>query len=261
MSRPAMRAPMMGPSPDPTPRTPIRSPRPESPTLKTFDASTASWLTMPAPTANVIFEHNKARMMGSFFATRIASFMSARGRTRREDCCSVRADCIGRRTFAKSAVARRNDTALAMNAALRPKAAAKIPPSAAPTASMTPHVLPNNALALRRSSSLSVRLGTDALVHGPTNEASPAMMHWATKVIQIPATECRSRSSAANAWRTDTETRILRRSKRSANDPAMGDMKRPGMVIETRTSDTRNRELVVSSTRPASATKANQSPI
>jgi hypothetical protein len=28
----------------------------------------------------------------------------------------------------------------------------------------------------------------------------------------------------------------------------MGDMKRPGMVIETRTSDTRNRELVVSST-------------
>ena len=79
--------------------------------------------------------------------------------------------------------------ASARNAALRPNAPAKTPPSAAPTASMIPHVLPKSAFVLRRSSSLSVRLGTAALVEGPTNDANAAMMHCATKVIQMPTAE------------------------------------------------------------------------
>ena len=92
------------------------------------------------------------------------------------------------RTQAKRIPAIANDTASAMNAALRPNAAANTPPSAAPTASIIPQVLPNNALARRKSLSLSVRFGTDALVAGPTKEASAAITLCEAKVIQMPAT-------------------------------------------------------------------------
>ena len=128
-------------------------------------------------------------MTGSFFATLIASFMSAIGRTRPLFEFCVRSLCIGRFTPEKRRAATTNETAFAMNAALRPKAAAKTPPAAAPTASIVPHVLPKSALVLRRSSSLSTKLGTDALEDGPTNEASAAIKHCATNVIQIPAAE------------------------------------------------------------------------
>ena len=172
-----MRAPIIGPSPEPIPRTPISSPRPESPTLKTFDARTASWLTIPAPTAKVIFEQRSASITGSFFATLIASFMSAIGRTRPLFELCVRSLCIGRFTPANNSAATTNETAFAMNAAFRPNTAAKTPPIAAPTASMVPHVLPKSALVLRKSSSLSTKFGIDAVVDGPTNDASAAMRH------------------------------------------------------------------------------------
>ena len=100
------------------------------------------------------------------------------GRTRRVvDVVAARSDCMGRFTPAKSAPATTNEMASAINAAFRPKAPANTPPSAAPTASMIPHVLPKSALVRRRSSSLSVILGIAALVHGPTNEASAAIAH------------------------------------------------------------------------------------
>ena len=100
------------------------------------------------------------------------------GRTRRVvEVFAARSDCMGRFTPAKSAPATTNEMASAINAALRPKAPANTPPSAAPTASMIPHVLPKSALVRRRSSSLSVMFGIAALVHGPTNEASAAIAH------------------------------------------------------------------------------------
>ena len=190
----------------------------------------------------------------------MASFMSARGRALREFVEGAAWFCIGFFTPAKRSAATTNDTASAINAALRPKTLANTPPSAAPTANMIPHVLPNRALAFRRSSSLPARLGIAAPVAGLTNEASPAMMLCDKNKTQIPMMECDNIRRPANAWKIDTVTRIRLRSNRSANEPAIGDMNKPGIVIDTKTRDTRNRESVVSSTRPAIATNVNQSP-
>ena len=64
-----------------------------------------------------------------------------------------------------------NEMALAMKAASRPKTEAKTPPIAAPTASITPHVEPNNEFALASSASSRTRFGIAASVDGLTTAA------------------------------------------------------------------------------------------
>ena len=123
--------------------------------------------------------------------------MSANGRTLRAVGLTSWL-CMGRFTDAKKRPASANDTASAMNAAFLPKTDANTPPSAAPTANMIPHVLPNNALAFRKSSSLSVRLGIAALVAGPTKDAVAAIKDCARNRIQIPKTLCKSMDAPAN---------------------------------------------------------------
>ena len=67
---------------------------------------------------------------------------------------------------------RANETPLAMNAASRPKTDANTPPTAAPTASMTPHVEPRSEFARASSSSLRAMFGIADSVAGPTTAAS-----------------------------------------------------------------------------------------
>ena len=125
---------------------------------------------------------------------------------------------------------------------------------------MTPHVLPNSEFASRKSSSLSTRFGTAASVAGRTNAARPEIMHCARNAIHTPTESARSSASAATPWPSETSTRILFLSNRSAAAPATGERRNDGKVSDTNTNDTRNFEPVRSSTSPASATKVNQSP-
>ena len=186
--------------------------------------------------------------------------MSATGRTFARAPADVSWVCVARLIMRKSTPASTKLTASAMNAASRPNAAANTPPSAAPSASITPQVLPVIAFAMRRSSSLSTRFGMDADVDGPTKEASAAMSPWKRNAVHTRPVSTVSRPRAATAWANETTTRIFRLSKRSDTGPAMGDIRNDGKVNDTITTDTRNFESVRSCTRPASATNVNQSP-
>jgi len=206
----ANRAPMIGPRPDPTPRAPSRNPRPASPDENASAAYTASWLTTPAPIANVIFEHNSAKIVVSRRASWMASRMSATGRTGAR--CVPRSSCIGRFTIAISAAATTKVAMSAMNAAVRPNASANTPPNPAPTASMTPQLEPKSAFARRNSSGERARLGTAASTAGRTNAARAAMSPCATNAIHTVPSSTKSRPHAAIACAIDTITSTVRRS-------------------------------------------------
>ena len=219
----------------------------------------ASWLTTPAPMANVAFEHSSARITLSRRATAIASPMSAIGRTRLEAPGADRC-CIGRRTSEKISPATTNVATSATIDALRPNAWLNNPPSPAPTASITPHVEPIRAFALRSSSSSRARFGIAASMHGLTKAASAATSPWNTNATQMRFSASRSRPDAASAWAALTTSRTFRRSSRSTTGPANGEARNDGSENETRTSDTRSSESVTSAMYPARATNTNQSP-
>ena len=234
---------------------------PRSPLPNASDDSTASWLTIPAPMPNVAFDDIRARITGSRRATTTASCMSARGRTRADRwAVSARAGCIGRRTSRKKPAATMNVMTSAMIAARRPNAWLNTPPRPAPTASMTPHVDPNRALALRSSSGERARLGTPASIAGLTNAASAAIRPWNTKATQMRSASSSSRPQAAHAWSRLTTTSRRLRSNASTTGPASGEARNDGSESDTSTSDTRISEPVASSMYPARATNTNQSP-
>jgi hypothetical protein len=62
-------------------------------------------------------------------------------------------------------------------------------------------------------------------------------------------------------WPIDTTMTILRRSKRSAADPASGPRRKVGKLWHTSTSVTSTFESLASCTTPRKATVANQSPM
>ena len=121
-----------------------------------------------------------------------------------------------------------NEMALATKAAGRPNTLLNQPPAAAPSASITPHVLPNNALACRNSSGLRARFGTPASMAGFTNAASALMLHWNTNSGHTREVLAVSRPSEATAWASESTSSRRRRSKRSTTGPAMGEARNDG---------------------------------
>ena len=87
----------------------------------------------------------------------------------------------------------------AMNAASRPNACEKMPPIPAPTASITPQLLPNKAFAWRSSSGSRAKFGIAASSAGRTNAASAAIEPWATNAIQIRESPISKKLAAAIA--------------------------------------------------------------
>ena len=177
----------------------------------------------------------------------MASPMSAIGRTRvvwsSTACC-----CSGRRTRLTSSPATTNVTTSATIAAVRPNVWLNSPPRPAPTASMTPHVEPNRALAVRSSSGVRARLGTAASIAGLTNAARAATAPWNTKATQMRSSASSSRPDAASACSALTTTSSRRRSTRSTTGPASGEARNDGSENDTSTSETSSSESVTSST-------------
>ena len=149
---------------------------------------------------------------------------------------------------------------LAMNAASRPKTTVNTAPSAAPIASMAPHVDAMSAVASGRSF-LSTRLGSAAFEAGAKNAPSAAIVPCATKAIHTRPGPTSRKPSAATAWIDDAITSTLRRSNRSATVPASGVTKNAGRLCATKTIAAAKLESVRSSTSPSTATVANQSPM
>ena len=159
-----------------------------------------------------------------------------------------------------STAAMANDTASAMNDALRPKATVKRPPRAAPTASIDPHVDDITAVAVGRSSG-STRLGMAACDAGLKNAARNEIEPCAAKAIQARPAPTSRKERAATVWMHDTNTMSRRRSKWSAAVPESGVAMKLGNICDTKTPMAARSECVRSSTRPRRATVANQSPM
>jgi hypothetical protein len=150
--------------------------------------------------------------------------------------------------------------ALIANAASRPSVAATRPPRPAPTASITPQAEPSRTFA-SPSSSGSTRFGSAADEVGSNRAAPTASRVIATKQIQsVSGDRARIRASATGTRAKSAMTMRIRRSKRSASTPAIGEASAKPPVWRTITSDAAAAEPVSSSTRPSSATVANQSP-
>jgi hypothetical protein len=98
---------------------------------------------------------------------------------------------------------------------------------------MTPHVLPNSALALRNSSSLRTRLGTAASIAGLTNALRALIKPWNTNSGHTRLPTAVSRPQAASAWAPDTIISRRRRSNRSTTGPAIGEAKKAGRENDT----------------------------
>ena len=138
-----------------------------------------------------------------------------------------RSSCIGSDTIATASAAAMKDAALAMNAASRPKAHANRPPTPEPTAAITPHIAPKSDVAVRVSSALRARFGMAACTAGATKAASPAMSDTLMNAMNTVLSErTSSMPSAAITWASDVTMTMRRRSKRSATDPAIGDIKK-----------------------------------
>jgi len=148
-----------------------------------------------------------------------------------------------------------------MNAASRPNADEKNPPTAAPTANITPHVDPRSEFALAISSRSRARFGMAASVAGFTTAArAETELRQMNASHTVPSPTRRS-PSAETAWIIETTTSMRCRSNRSTIGPAIGDARNEGREKATMTSDTRKLEPVRSSTSPTRAMKLNQSPM
>ncbi len=147
-----------------------------------------------------------------------------------------------------------------MNEASRPNSTVKPAPSAAPIASIAPHVDAISAVASGRSL-LSTRFGSAAFDAGAKNAPSSEIIPCATKAIHTRPGPMSKNPSAATDCTDDASTRTLRRSKRSATVPASGVTKNAGRLCATKTIAAAKLESVRSSTRPSTATVANQSPM
>jgi hypothetical protein len=159
-----------------------------------------------------------------------------------------------------SSADRANEAALTTNATSRPSVAATTPPSAAPTASMTPQVEPISTLASGRSSS-STRFGSEAELVGSNTAAPRDRPAAATNAIHsVPGSRASRKARATGTRARSAATISRRRSYRSASTPAIGEATANAPVCTTSISAATLGEPVSSRARPSSATVANQSP-
>jgi len=176
-------------------------------------------------------------------------------------CSSVPRSENGRRICETSIAEMTNEAESPMYPAPRPNAATTSPPTAAPTASMVPHVAPARMLAVARSSR-STRLGTAAIEAGSNTAPSAAMAPARTYTSHTCDGRWITKNPSAKAARS-TSARIISacRLSRSASGPPKKMNKVKGTVMAAYKAATRPGECVSEKTSPARATNRNQSPV